>query len=259
MKAFYNGKLLDEGRIKISPFSTGFQYGKGFFTTLKYQNQNIIFLNEHLNRLKQSLKEYNMNFQNLDFPMIIESLVKENSLKDARIKIILFEENSETKILIFCRELNINITPISLMLNFQKRGCNKIYHHKTLNYLENISYKQELINSEFNDYLYVSSKNEILETSIHNIFFLKDNILFTPKEDLPILPGIIREKIINSKSIKVVETELFPENLSAFESAFVTNSIQGIIPVKKIDEIDYNVNLVRKIEQTLKNFDFVSI
>ena len=62
MIAFFEEKFLNEDKIKISPFSSGFQYGKGFFTTLKYQNKTAIYLEDHLNRLQYSLSTYKMRF-----------------------------------------------------------------------------------------------------------------------------------------------------------------------------------------------------
>ena len=173
-------------------------------------------------------------------------------MDEARVKIILFEEDEKTKTLIFCRELNQNNIPISLKCNFQDRGYNEIYHHKTLNYLENVFYRQEIQKTNFNDYLYISSDNKILETSIHNIFFIKNKTIYTPKKKLPILLGIIRDKIINNKYIKVIEIDLFPEDLSNFDAVFVTNSIQGIIPVTKIAQVEFDVKIVEDINRNLK-------
>jgi len=253
MIAFFEGKLLNENLIRISPFSTGFQYGKGFFTTLKYQNRKVVYLPDHLSRLRNSLNYYKMLFPKYDFQKIINTLVDTNKLSEARIKIILFEENNETRTFMFCRNLNIINESISLKCVLQKRGYNEIYHHKTLNYLENTFTRENFTGNEFDDNLYISCDNKILETSIHNIFFLKNDILYTPSRELPILPGIIREKIIKNQNIRVVETDLFLENLSDFSVGFVTNSIQGIIPIKRIDRSEYNVSVAQNIKQNLSD------
>ncbi len=70
--------------------SKGFNYGEGFFTTIKVENKVPENFELHLARIKSSLDYFSFTTELPDFINLIDSILKANKLKDARIKITFF-------------------------------------------------------------------------------------------------------------------------------------------------------------------------
>lgn len=251
MIAFYNGSYKPENEITISPFSAGFQYGCGVFTTLKYKNDKIYFFNEHLQRVITSAKKIGLSKPDYKIKKILEKLIKINNLNAYKIKIMLFAEKG-TSLLIKLSSLHLNQKPMTLQSKKINLEPGLIRNHKTFNYLTNFRYLQLAEKSDYTNFLFVNNKNLLLETPIHNIFLLKNQTFYTPVKTLPILPGIIRNNLLAMKkyaNFTFQEAKISVTNLSEYKAAFATNSIVGIKPIEKIDNYCFetsNVNLIRK-------------
>jgi len=246
MISYLKNQFADEHYMKIPVLSPVFQWGVGFFTTLKYQNGTFQLLEEHLKRLEISAKYYGFVFPQKDYMSLLSELIFKNNLEAGRIKIILFEENpGDLEVYIQVRELNINKAPKKLLIALHRRGENPIFRHKTLNYFENIHNYKQAKKSGYDDFLYLDHHNNILETSFSNIFFVKKNIIVTPSADLPILNGIIRQQLLKNPSWLIEGRKINVDELSEYSGCFITNSIHGIVEVKQISWNDsiYNFSL----------------
>ena len=60
-RVFLNGRIVPLHEARVSPLDRGFLYGDGIFTTMRAENGQVLYLNEHLNRLRQSLIELRLN------------------------------------------------------------------------------------------------------------------------------------------------------------------------------------------------------
>ena len=90
--------------------------------------------------------------------------------------------------------------------------------------------------------LLVNENGFVTEGSKSNIFFLKDNSLITPKTE-QVLPGITRMKVIQiagSMGIKLLEKKISSTSLKIYDSAFISGTSPKILPIRNIDEIQFN-------------------
>ena len=231
---YFNGKYIEQ---KEDFHFEKMAWNNGFFTTLKVVNENIINFDQHLKRLENSFCSNNLKFPSRDFRKIIEELIFRNRLKDARIKIMLFGYKKQISVWVKCLELTLNREPKVLEIFEQKRRMNKKYSFKSINYSENIFLNKEAKKNKFDDYLFIDSDNRILETTFCNIFFVNDTEIVTPFSNLAILPGTIRGKLLEldrCKDFKIVEKEIFINELEKYRYVFTTNSIHDLVSVKKI-------------------------
>ncbi|NOY88773.1 MAG: hypothetical protein GXO93_05200, partial [FCB group bacterium] len=240
---YINGKFLDAKDAKISPLDRGFLYGEGAFETLRLYNGNIIFLKKHYQRLLNTLAflniEFKLTFKKLE--SIIYKLQRQNKLSHAYLRISV----SKSTIFILIKKLPYNpekIFEYGVSLRFSALRRNPysfVPFHKTMNYIENINEKEKAVKRGFFDSLFVDiSGNYITECATSNIFVVKNEILYTPSVELPLLPGVTRESIIElarNLKIKVKEQKIKKNILSKADEIFITNSIAGILPVKKIE------------------------
>ena len=257
MIAFHKNEFIEQSEAKINILSPGFQYGIGFFTTLKYQNHQYYFLNEHLNRLYNSCSKYNINFTKLNVKKILDRLLLKNNLESARIKIIIYIDSDWMgKYLIIPQKLTLNKGEINLVAKLSHRGNSNLFYHKSMNYFENIYQKNVLTETNYDDYIFFNENNNILETTISNIFFINGNKIFTPCAKLPILNGIIRQYLLRYNQLHVNEAMIDLNEINQFEACFITNSIQGIQSVKsiKIDSkiINYDVKKINLLPDSIK-------
>ena len=118
---------------------------------------------------------------------------------------------------------------------------------KTNNYLHSIAERKRRKRAGFDDILWINNKNEVCEASAANIFFVRKvkniNELYTPVEESCILAGITREKILmlvkNKPEVRSKTTKIDFSEIADFDEAFLSSSIQGLVPIKKIGYYKY--------------------
>ena len=100
-------------------------------------------------------------------------------------------------------------------------------------------------------------RDYIAEATGANIFFVKDNTLFTPKADC-FLNGITRKTVIQiAKNIGITVKEEFLELnfLSKCEEAFLTGTAVEITPVSSIgDHVFKNRDITKKLIDAFKEY-----
>ncbi|MCU7938466.1 MAG: aminodeoxychorismate lyase [gamma proteobacterium symbiont of Bathyaustriella thionipta] len=120
---------------------------------------------------------------------------------------------------------------------------------KHLNRLEQVLARNELNGSDYQDGIMQvcpetsvsSSDSKIIEATSSNIFFVKNNQLFTPKIDTCGVQGTIRQEIISltrKMAIKLEQGYYVLDDLSDASEVFLTNSIFGVVPVLSITDSD---------------------
>jgi len=258
-----NGSLTPENKAFISAKNSGFLYGDGVFETIKVHNGKIFLFDEHISRLYSSLSFFKYQVAGLkefknEIRQNIDKLiqVKKLFLKDAFVKIIVcrgeyknrmeYETAHEPSIIIFVEEFNgypdvFYSKGIDIIISSIRRVSyqNVLYRHKLLSYFENIFSRNEAISKGASESLFLSSEDFILEGSVSNIFIIKKETVLTPSLDFNILAGIVREKVLKickTDKIEAREEKLEFTDISKADEIFITNSLVGIMPVKKVED-----------------------
>lgn len=117
--------------------------------------------------------------------------------------------------------------------------------------------------SDAYEVLLIDKKRNITEGSKSNIFFIRGDSVFTTTES-KVLQGITRKKVkelCNKKLISLSEKEIPMKELSFYESAFLSGTSPGILPVKMIDKLRFNVSnkLMRNLMASYDNMVETSI
>lgn len=236
-----------------------FKFGIGLFETIKVIDKEI-FLDEHLDRLFNSIETLNLNYriEKNQLRKDIKNYIKTNNIKNKALRITIFDEGYtfSTRDIIYTEE-NYN-KGFSLNICDKKRGESFIYKYKTCNYFENVYYKNLAKDNGFDDMIFIDYNNFLLEACFSNIFFIKDKKVFTPSEELYLLNGIIRQKIIKickENNIEIIEEKIKKEKIYEFDFAFLSNSLMDVIKIEKIDDKLYNSDnkIFNKIKILLEN------
>ncbi|MBD7915211.1 aminotransferase class IV family protein, partial [Clostridium sp. Sa3CUN1] len=104
---------------------------------------------------------------------------------------------------------------------------------KSINYLENILEREEAIKNGYDEVIFLNESGYLSEGSMSNIFIIKNNKIFTPDINQGLLPGIIRNFIV--ERYNVIEKRITLEELFNADEIFITNSILGIMKISKIE------------------------
>ena len=117
-------------------------------------------------------------------------------------------------------------------------GRNRLFSHKTLNYLGNILAKREALEKGFDEVLFLDTDGRVAETSCHNVFWVKGEKLFTPSSECPVLPGVTRQIVLRSAErlgYEAVCGSFSLEDIFSSDYAFLTNAVAGIVYVSGVD------------------------
>lgn len=259
MKWMFNDKLLEQNEVKISASDHGFLYGVGLFETFRVYNGTPFLFAEHLERLNMGLMELKIktNINIAQLQISLNRLLVENNLKDAYIRLTVTAgeeplglpttEYSNPNVLWQIRPLNTFSEKISagkkaVFLQTRRNLPETATRLKSLNFLNNVIAKNEIMHLENTEGIFLTNQDYVAEGLVSNIFFVKNNQVFTPSLVTGILNGITRQHIIKlcfQDNISINEDLYTEKDLINADEIFITNSIQEIVPIIKLEDKGY--------------------
>lgn len=267
MFMYVNGQLVDQSEAKISPFDHGYLYGVGVFETIRTYDGIPFLLEEHMERLNDSLKELQIecSLQVEDVYAIIQQLCEHNQLQDTYLRINISAGIGEVglqvpayekpTVIIFQKPLP-PLQPLAekeaVILTIKRNTPETKQRLKSHHFLNNIAAKREIGADLLKEGVFLTQDGKIAEGITSNIFWIKDHQLFTPTIDTGILNGITRQLIIrlaNKLGLSVKEGLYNQEELAQAEEIFFTNSIQEITPVNQLANRQYPGKMGKKTVQ----------
>ena len=253
-KVFLNDKLIDTDEACISATDSGFLYGAGLFETMRSYDGVVFALKDHLDRLFASAGALSINnpYDKEYLTDAIYKVLEGNKLTDARLRLTLSngpmagaEEQRTSTLLITATKLQ------PYPGEYYKKGVMVILSpsrqntfeptcgHKTTSYFSrmitlNMAHQQRAAEA-----LWFTTDNRLAEGCVSNVFVVKDSVIYTPGIETPVLAGIARKtifEIASTNSIKLVEKDLFIDDVLGADEIFLTNVIMQIMPVTSVEK-----------------------
>jgi branched-chain amino acid aminotransferase len=99
------------------------------------------------------------------------------------------------------------------------------------------------------DDVLIKHSNKIIESGIGNVFWIRDNTVFTPPLSDGCIEGVMRTFLLQRlpQHFKVEEQSLSLDDLQNVDEVFITNAIRRIKWVRVIDDRSYQYELIRQI------------
>ena len=277
-----NGHLLAPAQAPVSISNRAYNYGDGLFETIKAVNGKLFFWEDHYFRLMSSMRIMRMEIP-MDFTMefleaeILKTLEANKLIqKSARVRVQIDRgegglylplENTEIRFLIKVAELDspfytiddAQTNLVDLYKDFYVApgllsGLKS--NNKALNVMGSIYAKE----NGYNNCLLVNTNKNVIEALNGNLFLVKGDSIKTPPLADGCLKGIMRKQILQllleDLNYITEEASISPFELQKADELFITNVIQGIVPItqyrKKTYKSDFAKELVKKLNVKIR-------
>ncbi len=268
----YNGKFYEEGTPVITADSRALRYGDGIFETIKFKNKECVLLDEHLKRLWLGLDLLQFEKPKLFTKQFLRDelnkLLKKNKDTAARVRINIFKgkgglydaENHQPNFIIETiplktdtASINTNGLQLCIYRDSLKAVDNfsNLKHNNFLPYLMGAQYAKK---QKCNDAIILNHHLRICDTTIANIFMVKDGIVYTPALAEGCVAGVMRKYLLTHLVLmvkEVVECTISEEMLLTADEVFLSNAIYNLRWVAGINEKTYGNSLTRSIYEKL--------
>lgn len=263
-----NGKNYPANEPVLLADNRGYRYGDGLFETMKMSKGSILLSELHFERLFYGLKLLELELPNFFTPEklrqeIIHLAEKNHCQSLARIRFSVFRGNGGLydgdkilSYLIECWPLNESHTRMNengLIIDIftgARKSCDQFAALKSANFLPYTMAAQYAKANKLNDCLVVNTNGAIADSTIANLFVIKDNVISTPALTEGCVNGVMRRYLLSvlpAKGYVIMETAISKEMLENADEIFLTNAINGIRWVRQFRDKNYSNKLTVEI------------
>jgi len=251
---YLNGQYVPREQAVISPDDRGFLFGDSVYEVVRWYGGYFFDMEGHMNRLRRSLNETRIAFRDVDgLPEIAGKLIHENDLGDGcSLVYIQITRGAAPRNHAFpdppvLPTVYITVRRQSMDTLLWERGIaiaptpDPRWNHcdiKSTALLANILPYQEAHDNGFAEVCFIRD-GFVTEGAHSNIFFVRDDTVYTHPESNNILSGITRKNVISIASengIKLVEEAVAADMVPYMNEAFITNTSGEVVPVIKIGD-----------------------
>lgn len=253
---------IDQANLNIA--SSPMLYGLSTYTVMpvfwdKNKKQlNMFRLADHFKRLQNSSRilafdDFIKNWDKAKFEKIIIDLLVDNEVQsDALVRITIFVDGilSGTKMIGIPHELAIFVYPRTILLpaaganltvsSWRRITDNAIPPRAKVNgsYVNSALMKNDALLLGFDDAIALDDQGHVTESTLSNIFIIRDGKLLTPSAATDLLEGLTRDtifKLAKDLGLECHEKTIDRSELYLAEEAFLCGSSVSITPILSID------------------------
>jgi D-alanine transaminase len=251
---YLNGKYVPREQAVISPDDRGFLFGDSVYEVVRWYGGYFFDMEGHMNRLRRSLNETRITWEEVDsFPQIAEELIHKNDLgSDCTLVYMQVTRGAAPRNHTFPDPS----VPPTVYASVRRQSMDTLQWErgiaiaptpdprwnrcdiKSTALLANILPYQEAHDNGFAEVCFIRD-GFVTEGAHSNIFFVRDNTVFTHPESNRILSGITRKNVISiaaENDIKLVEEAVSADMIPYMNEAFITNTSGEIVPVIRIGD-----------------------
>jgi branched-chain amino acid aminotransferase len=263
--AYLRNDFLPLDSASLSITSSPILYGLSIYTVLgahwnrKEEKLYAFRVRDHYSRLVNSAKI--MDFHNFvahwpyeRFEAMVLDLLKQNEIsQDVLIRITVFvdEELAGTKIHGLKNSVSAFLYPLNglypdggisvCVSSWQRNPDNAIPARAKVNgsYINAALMKNEALLNGFDDAIAVDQSGHVSESTVANVFLVRDGVLVTPDNATDILEGITRDSIVRlakSLDIPLEQRPVDRSELYIADEVLLCGSSAGIVPITSVDK-----------------------
>ncbi len=244
------GKYFIRNGEKVSAdlFSSAMVYeGDSVYEVIRMVKGIPVFFEDHMIRLKNSAslqkKELGTDIDTIRRDILLLSGAEK--LKEVNLKIVFsYNENSSGYLIYFIEPVYPTKAQYrngvrGILFNAERKDpASKVINHK----LRSDIYHKLILERAY-EALLVDHKNRITEGSRSNIFFIRDNDLYTAPDEV-ILSGITRKYILDicrEKNLEVIFEPVKADEIQNYDAVFMTGTSPMVLPFRSVNDYSFNV------------------
>jgi branched-chain amino acid aminotransferase len=242
--------ITNEGPILQADFQVEeFDTDRTVYEVIRIIDGIPLFVEDHFDRLQNSLKThgYEINLGLEDFITKIGELIQHNSCLIGNIKFVYLSFGNLSKWAYFFiphhypSELDYQLGVSTDLLRVERKSPNSKIIQKSVREMAD----QLIADQNLYEVLLVDHEDQITEGSRSNVFFVKDEVLYTAPAS-KVLVGITRQKVLEclrDLGFEVVEKGVSVKEINRFDAIFLTGTSPKVLPVQSIGNLNYNTRL----------------
>ncbi len=238
----YNLSIIRDFR-RISAVSMAALYGKGVFTTIAIRESKPFLWEKHWQRINTNAEKLGIDlteFSETTTRAAVDELINKNNVANGRVRVTFldtssskiwpFESTANTSLLIMTGDLRPVPANFKLTISpFPVNSRSPLAGVKSCNYLEQILALDEAKSRGFHEAIRVNENGKVTSGCMANVFWLKDDVLFTPSLATGCLAGTTREFVLENLECREVEAGI--EDLDSADAIYLTSAGIGVISV----------------------------
>jgi len=256
--------------------SRAFLYGESVFSTLRMIDGKLMDWELHFERLKKSVEYLYGPFLEENWEHFLRQQLEEKCIAESGDKVIrltVYREKARglgRANLIGINQLRISVASSSLddsssdkRINLRTAPAESRPHWwpsflKAGNYLFTILSQKLRLESGDDDLLFLGPNDEVYESSVANIFVVRNNKLYTAPLGPNVLDGIMRKKVIQASSVLFDSCQEVASTLDQVykaDAVFGTNSVRGPFLIGRVNEhsFQYKTEFLDQFENLRRN------
>jgi branched-chain amino acid aminotransferase len=258
VKVWIDGEIVDGAEARIPVTDHGLLYGDGIFEGIRVYRNRVFRLDAHMKRFEAGARGIA-----LDLPggiaavrEVVLATVRAFGAEEAYVRLIATRGEGSLGVdpttcpqpRLICLVDHVRIYPpdklasgLDLVTSSLRRPSPDVLDPriKSLNYLNNVLAKLEARQRGADEALMLNAQGMVAETSVANVFVVRDGVLLTPPAVDGALEGITRATVMElaaTLGIPVREQTMSRFDFFAAEEAFLTGSGAGIVPIRSLDQ-----------------------
>lgn len=233
--------MVKADRDLIESLRPGVISGRGVFETMRVHDGRIFFLQRHWRRMFRGLKLYGlvMPYSVKKLTEYLYQTVQRNNSRRARLRLAVWRQNGRLRTSIICQPQQGPSQAqyqqgYKAAVSKERRNKTRFSHVKSMDYG---LLRKELLKARdrgYDEVIFLNKYGELAEGATTNLFFVKNNILFTPAAASGCLNGITRQIIKKCAFQAGIRCRAVRDGISRLmkaDEAFLTNSVIGLMPL----------------------------
>ncbi len=257
MIIYSNNQFLSSDTEIFTVENRGLQYGDGVFETMIFKNNAVQYFQDHFQRLQKAMKCLELSNELCKDPVklnnLIIELIQQNDLQQhARIKLLvhrapggLYAPESEQGILtVLVKDFASNIVHTKEYVVFSDDIRNHYHKASMFKVLSSGRYVMaglEMKRRKANDIIITDIDGNVSETLQANLFWIKNNAVFTPGIETGCIDGVMRKQIQTYCNNNEIPFNAGFYNITALEGADVVfaGNVAGLTAFQQIEKVKF--------------------
>ena len=240
------GRITPIDRFYIDPADEGLLFGRGVWESTRTVNGEPWLWSLHIDRLRRTSQLLNMEVPLARLPdnKQVAEFVLGLTKQDVVIRLNASAGRPGKPGLVWMSAAPIPYYPASVRLQTSTNPVQKGQAYltlKTFQYATRLRMGQQATQGGFDTALVVDTEGNLQEAAHANLFVRFADGWATPKADGGLLPGTVRQVLIEKSPLPIQEMVIPRSRIGEIREAFVTNSNIGIVPVTKIDSHEFAI------------------